>query len=289
MPHRDGFCRLKDELRAPLYRELLETREPEDLRQALFELDSYRPERGLYHYWSVYDRSATIALVRVALFSGMPAEELKRMSAAIGRSMDWDGILYEAAFAAFDGASFQHVNPEWRWDLLFEAASALSLSWRADWLPASDWALARFEVEGGSMPHHLRLALAELLLHRGESERVARVLDGLDSGAADALRAGLLVQAGRWPEGQAAFEAALKRRGDEVGARKRILPASLAWLYPISPCWRSRRRSIWRRRASSAWERRASARPIRVKAGAAGLMPSAPAWAISPWSRGFST
>jgi superfamily II DNA or RNA helicase len=234
MPHRDGFCRLTDELRAPLYRELLQTQQPENLRQAVFELDSYRPERGLYHYWSVYDRSATITLVRVALFTGMPAEELKRMSAAIGRSMDWGGILYEAAFAAFDGVSFQRVNSEWRWDLLFEAASALSLSWRADLVPASDWALARFEVEGGSMPHHLRLALAELLLHRGESERAARVLDGLDSGAADALRAGLLVQAGRWQEGQAAFEAALKRRGDEVGARKRILPASLAWLYPIA-------------------------------------------------------
>ncbi|MCK7494358.1 MAG: hypothetical protein MZW92_26615 [Comamonadaceae bacterium] len=79
---------------------------------------SYRPERGLYHYWSVYDRSATIALVRVALFTGMPAEELKRMSAAIealdGLGRDpLRGRLRRLRRRQLPAREFR----TWRWDL----------------------------------------------------------------------------------------------------------------------------------------------------------------------------
>ena len=233
MPHRDGYYRLADDLRAPLYRELLETRRPEQLREALFQNDGFRPERGQHYYWPIHDRVATVGILRLALFSGMPAAEVKTMISAIGRSLDAGGILQEAVFEAFDGAIVERVVPELRWDLLFEAATTSCLAWRADLVPVCDWAIERFEAEGEAMPAHLRLALAELLLHRGQADHSSRMLTGLDSGAADALRAALLAQTGRWPDAQAAFEAALKRRGDEVGARKRILPTSLAWLYPV--------------------------------------------------------
>ena len=44
----------------------------------------------------------------------------------------------------------------------------------------------------------------------------------------------MLVQAGRWSEAQVAFDAACKRQQVEIGARKRVFPASVAWLYPIA-------------------------------------------------------
>src|SRR5512135_43783 len=118
MPRRDGFHRLKDELRAPLYRQLLEDPGPDALRSALYQLESF-PRRDGSYFWPLYDSAPTIALVRLALFSGTPSEELKRMSAAIGRAMNWGDVLMEAAFAAFDGPSIERVVPEWRWELLF--------------------------------------------------------------------------------------------------------------------------------------------------------------------------
>ena len=84
------------------------------------------------------------------------------------------------------------------------------------------------------MPENLRVQLAEVLLHRGEGARVASVLAGDSSGASDALRAAVHVQEGRWAEAQAAFEAAFKKRQAETGARKRLLPETVAWLYPLA-------------------------------------------------------
>ncbi|MGB0127487.1 MAG: hypothetical protein WBP72_07600, partial [Rhodocyclaceae bacterium] len=234
LPQRDNHVRLRDDLRARLYRELLQDPGPEALKTALYQLESFRPERGYIFYWPIYDAAATTGLVRLALLSGTPAHDMKQIADAIGRSMDWGEIIIEAALMAFDGPTFELTRPAWLWDLLFHAATELSDSWRADLVPACDWALAQAESRRDSVPEYLRLALAELRLHRGEPEQARYLIDGLDSGAADAMRAALLVQAGRWPEGQVAFEAALKRRGEEVGARKRVLPTSLAWLYPLA-------------------------------------------------------
>ncbi|MBI2959395.1 MAG: DEAD/DEAH box helicase [Betaproteobacteria bacterium] len=43
-----------------------------------------------------------------------------------------------------------------------------------------------------------------------------------------------MVQEGRWTEAQSAFEAAFKKRQVETRARKRLLPASVAWFYPLA-------------------------------------------------------
>ncbi len=232
---REGTARLVDGLRVPLYRTLLEERGGPALRGALYELESYHPERRSYtYYWPIYDAAATIGLVRLALFSGTPAAELKAMADAIARAGSWEAILREAAFAGFDGPSFERIEPSWRDALLYQAVSEMPLYWQPELLPPCDWALSRVMPEPATFSTAVRLALAELLLLRGEAEGVRALLEGVDSGAADALRAGLLVQAGHWAEGQAAFEAALKRQGDEVGARKRILPGTLVWLYPLA-------------------------------------------------------
>ena len=233
MPHREGYHRLTDELRARLYREALEEGQRERLREALFRLESFEPQQARY-YWPVYDFSATVALMRVMLFSGMPAAEIEPMARVLARSPDWGEILREAALDAFDGPSFEHVDPAWQKDLLYMAAVNLSRSWDPILVPPTDWALAKLDSNREALSGGLRMALAEVLLHRGEPERARLALQGLDGGAADALRAGLLVQGGEWEAGQHAFEAALKRRGEEVRARKRILPTGLAWLYPLS-------------------------------------------------------
>src|SRR5262249_10683862 len=134
---------------------------------------------------------------------------------------------------AFDATLFERITPEWRWNLAYAAVSEVNEAWRTDLLPVCEWVIAKLDSERLAMPEHLRLAVGELLIHR-RSGKVSVALEGLESGAADALRACLLVRESRWNEAQLAFEAAFKRRQEEVNTRKRILPASIAWLYPIS-------------------------------------------------------
>lgn len=233
MPYRDDHVRLHDALRAPLYRELMDGAAVAALGEALYRLESFGPRR-LHSGWQRFDHAGAVALLRFALFSGAPAEEVQRLRVSIGRSLDWDEVLAEAALTDFDAVLFERICPQWRWELAFHAVSALTAAWIAEFVPLCDWVIGRLEGDCAAMPEHLRLAVAEALLHRGERDRALRAIEGLASGAADCLRAASMVHEGRWQDAASAFEAALKRRGREVGARKHILPTSLAWLYPLA-------------------------------------------------------
>jgi len=233
MPGRDGFYRLHEFIRGVLYRELLDEVPLSSLRAALHRLDSFPADRLTYS-WPLYDLSATVALLRLELIAGTPAKELDHWRVLIARSTDWNNVIFTAAFPAFDAALFERITPQWRWDLAFFAVAEVNRGWRTELLPACEWAIAKLGTGRVALPEPLRLALAELLLHRGEPVRARAALEGLQSGSADALRACLLVQESRWSEGQRAFEAAIKRRQIEIGARKRIFPTSMSWFYPVA-------------------------------------------------------
>lgn len=230
---RAGHWRLVDAARAALYRELLQDTPIHTLRDALHLNESYVPEQARYS-WPVWDRYATIALVRLEFLSGTDGEKLERLKNSVSRSHDWGAVLEEACFQAFDPALFERIVPEWRWGLAYYGASAVCERWSLDKLPVYHWLLGKLDDHTAAIPDYVRLLLAEILLHRGEGARCETWLAGHDNGGADALRAALLVQAGRWAEGQAAFEKAFKRLQTETGARKRLLPASVAWLYPLA-------------------------------------------------------
>lgn len=229
-PEREGLVRLGDRLRAPLYAELLAATMALDLQRALHDVEGFRPDDNL-EAWRLRDPASTVAVFRLAVFSGTPAERLDDMAAAFARCMDRDGVIEEAVFAAFDPALAGRIDPSWRQTLVAEAATRLCRDWRPAALPVLDWAL-RLPAE--AWPEAQRLALAEVAVHQGNGERARALLRELDSGSADALRACLLVQAGMHAEAQAAFEAALRRRQGEASARRRLLPASVAWYYPLA-------------------------------------------------------
>ncbi|MEO9163498.1 MAG: DEAD/DEAH box helicase, partial [Casimicrobiaceae bacterium] len=146
----------------------------------------------------------------------------------------WSEIVHVAVFAAFDATLFERIAEDVRWDLAFSAVTEMCVAWDSNLSPCCEWAIAKLDGERARVPEALRLALAELLVHRGDQAGARRALESLDGGAADALRACMLVQEGRFRDAQSAFEAALKRRQVEVAARKRILPVSIAWFYPLS-------------------------------------------------------
>ncbi|HJW24778.1 MAG TPA: DEAD/DEAH box helicase [Rhodocyclaceae bacterium] len=233
LPKQEGLYRLRDDFRSRLYGELVADTDAAVLRHALYELESFRPASAAY-FWPVYDRGATVAIFRLALFTGTPAAELHRLAESIGQAMHREEVIGEAALAAFDGALFQRIDPEWRHDLILAALSHLCRGWNAHHLPIADWALAQVAEEGGELAEDIRLVLAEWLVHGGDADGAEAVLKTLDNGCADALRACLRVQAGDYAGAQAAFEAASKRRQSEVPARKRVFPASVVWCYPLA-------------------------------------------------------
>ncbi|MGI8894803.1 MAG: SWIM zinc finger family protein [Casimicrobiaceae bacterium] len=282
MPGREGYVRLQDNVRGPLYRALLDSIPVHALRNALHQLDRFRAE-ALRYGWPLYDLAATVALVRLELFAGTSAREIGRVREVIERgSLDWNDVIRSAAFSAFDAELFERITPEWRWGLAYAAVVETSSGWGTDLLPVCEWALAQLAADSTRMPEHLRLALAEFLLHRGEPERARSLLEKVPGGAAAALRACVLVQEGHWSEAQLAFEAAIRVRQAEVGARKRVFPASIAWLYPLALlAQRTRTISSWR--ANSVSAKPESAMPTRVRGGGGGCMRSARAWATLHW------
>ena len=231
-PARQGYYRLAPALRGALYRQLLAEGDRQALEAVLLDLAGGHGY-GHAHYWPLYDREATVALVRLNVLGGASAESLFKLRERMAQAMDWYGIVKEAVLEDFDPETFARIVPEWRWSLTLEALAVVTADWDASLLPIAEWALAQAGRPEAGMPTFLRLGLAELLLNRGQRERALALLDGIEGGAAGALRAFALAQQGRWSEAQSAFEAATKLRQGEVGARKRIYPVSLAWIYPL--------------------------------------------------------
>ncbi len=230
---RNGYVRLQDTLRIPLYRHLLEHYPGDTLRAVVFEFVGYNRQHYSY-YWHV-DMVGTVAMLRVALLTQMSAVEYQKIEQAIQHSSEnWDAILREAVFEPFDRDSFERIAPEKGAALLARAVLLTTEVWRLNMVAECDLAQNRLDANPAALPEELRLNLAELFLLRGDSERLARVLNGISNGPEQATRAALLTQQGRYPEAQTAFEAAIKLRQQEIGARKRIFPEGLIWLYPLA-------------------------------------------------------
>jgi superfamily II DNA or RNA helicase len=231
-PSRQGYYRLENSLRTSLYEEILSTSDGNAIRHAMFELDGYKPERTNFS-WPIYDPFATIGIVRIALLTRADPKQLERIQQLVTRSMDWHGVLLEAVLVGFNGKTFSRIEPQWKWGLCYTATWLLNERWDISVLPVVAWCVEQLAGQHDTMPVHLHLALAELLLNQGKPTPARSLLTGNERGVAQVMRAYALAQEGQWAEAQALFEVALKLRQVEVGARKRVFPQSIAWIYPL--------------------------------------------------------
>ncbi len=225
--------RLQDSLRAPLYRQLLETNPGGGLARLICEVDHFEPTRSHY-YWISSSGPTTIAYVRAKYFSGAPGRELAVIRNLVSQTMGWEYIVGQATLLAFDGPSFELIDPVERGQLACQAVASVCLYWQYDYTPIADWAAEQQRQRPARLPDDLRRALADLALQRGDADLLQATLAGLDDGLAMALRAAMQVIAGEWAAGQTAFEAALKQRRSEIGGTRRLLPDTIAWFYPLS-------------------------------------------------------
>lgn len=229
---RHGYYRLTDSLRSTLYEELLNTVGAGVLRSALYEIEGYHVRHTLFS-WPLYDRDATVAVVRLAILTKATLQEIARLKELIGNSMDWHSILSAALMQGFNEATFARIEPAIRWDICYWAVHGLCADWDMDLLPLANWTLAKMDGTPAQIPPHLNIAIAEMLLHRGARDAARKALDGIGGGSVEAMHAYSLAQEGKWAEAQITFEAALKKRQAEVGAKKRVFPTSIAWIYPL--------------------------------------------------------
>ena len=233
-PGRPGYYRLAEPTQTDTYKALLEGFEPALLRQALHGVVHFNAERAR-GYWSLDDTAATTAVLRLELFTATDARLLESWQQQLAQRYDWQTVFHDACFGGrFDADLFARIVPQARWSLANYASQTVCDHWLAEYLPYHRWALAQAAADPRAVPDFLRLQLAESLLHGGDAEAALSLLAGDDGGTGAAVRAALSVQRGAWAEAQTAFEAAIKQRQAEVGARKRVLRPSLAWLYPMA-------------------------------------------------------
>lgn len=232
-PSRATSFHLVDSLRAPLYRQLLETNPGDTLARLVAELDRFDPARSAY-YWPTGSIPTTIAYVRAKFYCGAPNAELAHIRSVLSRSMEWPPIVVNALLLPFDGPSFERIEPLWRSQLAYQAVATTCLYWATDYHPVVEWAAEQLAQNPNQLSEDLRLALGDLAMQRADSGLLQAALAGLDDGLSAAIRAAALIIDGQWATGQAAFEAALKQRKGEIGGTKRLLPDSIAWFYPLS-------------------------------------------------------
>lgn len=231
---RQGFLRLVDEARIRLYHEIFQRYDARSLREAFWRAEKLNPQTSALYSWPFWEIGPTLAAVRLELYAGTSSAELETLRSKVALRHDWIRVMHEVCVEPFDPVLFTRLTAAWRWAIACEAVAAVCQQFDLKMLPIQSWTLEQLQAARTEMPEYLRLQLGEWLLHAGAHDRLLEVLRAEDGGGADALRAAVHVHEGRWSEAQLAFEAAFKRRGTEVRTKKRMLPESLAWLYPLS-------------------------------------------------------
>ena len=230
-----GYYVLTDPFRAQVYAELLDHFALADLRHALHQQVGLKVQVSVYAtYWNLGESGANAAVFRLELFSGADEAEVDLLRHRIASRVDWSAVYGQACFEGFDANLIERIPATWRWDISFQATYALCARWHPQYHPIARWALEQSRTRRSEMPLQLLHQLAEWQLHCGQEALVRDLLQGDTSGQADALCAALLVQQGQWVDAAAAFEVALKKHQLEVGAKKRVFNASLAWYYPLA-------------------------------------------------------
>ena len=230
---RHGVFQLVDTLRAPLYRQWLESATGSTLVGLVCQVDRFHPSQSS-QYWSTGSMATTVAYVRAKYFSGAPTTELQSIRSAVSRAFNWESIVLQAILPCFDGPSFARIDGPERWSLAYQATVGVCLSYTETYLPIVDWACAELARDATVVPEHLRLVLADLALLRADADLLQAALLGIDNGWVAGIRAAQRVLEGDWAVGQTAFEAALKQRRSEIGGSKHFLSAGIAWFYPLS-------------------------------------------------------
>jgi superfamily II DNA or RNA helicase len=182
----------------------------------------------------IFDADTFTGALRVVVHCGRTAQTFNRLAALVGPTSFGLQALRDALLAPFDAELLGQLDPEFVAGLAGNLLLPLAGDADVEIVPLLDWLLARAQAQPALVPEHLHYHLAETLLFREQFGAARQLLEPLATPESQALGAAIDIAEGRFAEGSARFEAALKALAAATGKRKNLLPPSTAWLYALA-------------------------------------------------------
>jgi superfamily II DNA or RNA helicase len=182
----------------------------------------------------IFDSATCAAAMRIVIHCGRSAETLNHFAAMVGPSQFGATAFRQALLDPFDTELLGRLDTAFACGLADNALAIAADDAEADIVTLLDWLLAQARATPKKVPEHLHYRLAETLLFREQFDGARELLARMDTPEAQAVLAGIDIAEGRFAEGSARFEAALKALTAATGKRKQLLPPSMAWLYTLA-------------------------------------------------------
>ncbi len=182
----------------------------------------------------IFDSATCAAAMRIVIHCGRSAETFNHFAAMVGPSQFGAVAFRQALLDPFDIELLGRLDVTFVCGLADNVLAMAADDAEADIVALLDWLLAQLHATPKKVPAHLHYRLAETLLFREQFEGARELLARIDTPEAQAVLAGIDIAEGRFAEGSARFEAALKALTAETGKRKHLLPPSIAWLYTLA-------------------------------------------------------
>ena len=207
-----------------------------DPRRREFWWSAWRERHHFEQAWRIemFDSGSCAGAMRVAIYCGRSADSFNRLATLMGPSSFGLQALREALLAPFDADLLDRLDPAFANGLAANLLATLGGDADVEIVPLLDWLLARARLAPEPVPEHLHYRLAETLLFREQFSAARDLLARLPTPESRAIVAAIEIAEGRFAEGSAAFEAALKALAAATGKRKHLLPPSIAWLYVMA-------------------------------------------------------
>ena len=197
---------------------------------------AWRARHDFENAWrlEMFDSATCAGAMRVVIHCGRSAKSFSHLSKLIGSNSFGVQALREALLAPFDADLLDQLDPLYANGLAANVLTTLGGDADVGIVPLVDWLLARARSKPESVPEHLHYRLAEILLFREQFNAARDLLARLPTPESQALVATIAIAEGRYTEGSAAFDAALKALAAATGKRKNLLPPSIAWCHAMA-------------------------------------------------------
>ena len=182
----------------------------------------------------MHDSATCAGAMRVVIHCGRSVDSFNRLGTLIGPSSFGLQGLRDAMLAPFDADLLDRLDPAFANGLAANLLATQGGDADVEIVPLVDWLLERARNAPASVPEYLHYRLAETLLFREQFSAARQLLARLPTPESHAIGAAIAIAEGRFAEGTAAFEAALKVLAAATGKRKNLLPPSIAWLHTMA-------------------------------------------------------
>ncbi|WP_240635940.1 DEAD/DEAH box helicase [Caldimonas tepidiphila] len=211
---------------------------PAELRRALLAAEDVSLTGSSWYRFRHREQAALC--LRLWMYTGASLQELV---ALLDRPVDAEvqALLSDIAAALAEEALFARLHPEVQGIVCVAGLSELDHVWARDKAFLARMAPAVVPRLQPTLAVMLRVALAQHALLAGRPQQALDCMDwpqGQGNAGFEALaagvRAGVQAVRGEWDAAIAGFEQAFKGLAALQGRRKQLLPASVAWLYPLA-------------------------------------------------------